>query len=102
MTPSGIEPAISRFVAQYLNHCATISGPQRKRLDIRKMTGVMEEHHKGTGAKDRSIKDLGSDASNKFYKLVDVWKCVDTLSPFVREKATRISIESQKLRITSV
>jgi hypothetical protein len=26
-TPSGIEPATFRFVAQYLNHCATISGP---------------------------------------------------------------------------
>jgi hypothetical protein len=25
--PSGIEPATFRFVAQYLNHCATISGP---------------------------------------------------------------------------
>jgi hypothetical protein len=25
--PSGIEQAASRFVAQYLNHCATISGP---------------------------------------------------------------------------
>jgi hypothetical protein len=28
MTPSGIEPATFRFVAQYLKHCATISGPQ--------------------------------------------------------------------------
>jgi hypothetical protein len=27
MTPSGIEPTTFRFVAQYLNHCATISGP---------------------------------------------------------------------------
>jgi hypothetical protein len=27
MTPSGNEPATFRFVAQYLNHCATISGP---------------------------------------------------------------------------
>jgi hypothetical protein len=27
MTSSGIEPATFRFVAQYLNHCATISGP---------------------------------------------------------------------------
>jgi hypothetical protein len=27
MTPSGIEPATFRFVAQYLNHCDTISGP---------------------------------------------------------------------------
>jgi hypothetical protein len=26
--PSGIEPATFRFVAQYLNHCAIISGPQ--------------------------------------------------------------------------
>jgi hypothetical protein len=28
MTPSGIKPETFRFVAQYLNHCATISGPQ--------------------------------------------------------------------------
>jgi hypothetical protein len=28
MTPSGIKPATFRFVAQYLNHCATISGLQ--------------------------------------------------------------------------
>jgi hypothetical protein len=27
MIPSGIEPATFRFVAKYLNHCATISGP---------------------------------------------------------------------------
>jgi hypothetical protein len=27
MTPPGNEPATFRFVAQYLNHCATISGP---------------------------------------------------------------------------
>jgi hypothetical protein len=31
MTPSGIEPTTFRFVAQYLNHCATISGPLLKR-----------------------------------------------------------------------
>jgi hypothetical protein len=28
MTPSGMEPATFRLVAQYLNHFATISGPQ--------------------------------------------------------------------------
>jgi hypothetical protein len=27
MTPPGIETATFRFVAEYLNHCATISGP---------------------------------------------------------------------------
>jgi hypothetical protein len=27
MIPSGIEPVTFRFVAQYLKHCATISGP---------------------------------------------------------------------------
>jgi hypothetical protein len=32
LTPSGIEPATSRFVAQYLNHCATISGPPLKNI----------------------------------------------------------------------
>jgi hypothetical protein len=31
MTPSGIEPATFRFVAQYLNHCATISDPRFSR-----------------------------------------------------------------------
>jgi hypothetical protein len=35
MTPSGIEPATFRFVAQYLNHCATISGPQIARYQIK-------------------------------------------------------------------
>jgi hypothetical protein len=28
MPPSGIQPATFRFVAQYLDHCATISGPR--------------------------------------------------------------------------
>jgi hypothetical protein len=30
VTLSGIEPATYRFLAQYLNHCATISGPLTK------------------------------------------------------------------------
>ena len=29
MTPSGIEPATFRFVAQHLNHCATAVAPFR-------------------------------------------------------------------------
>jgi hypothetical protein len=32
--PSGIEPATVRFVTQYLNHCATISGPHPQVLYI--------------------------------------------------------------------
>jgi hypothetical protein len=39
MTPSGIEPVIFQFVAQYLNDCATISGPHvhTVHLDIGKV-----------------------------------------------------------------
>jgi hypothetical protein len=32
MTPPGIETATFRFVVKYLNHCATISGPQNERV----------------------------------------------------------------------
>jgi hypothetical protein len=42
MTPSGIEPATSRFVAQYLNHCATISGPQKQHVE-----GRIEQYWQG-------------------------------------------------------
>jgi ABC-type Fe3+/spermidine/putrescine transport system ATPase subunit len=33
MTPSGIETATFRFVAQYLNHCTTISGRLKVRIN---------------------------------------------------------------------
>jgi hypothetical protein len=36
VTPPGIEPATFQFIAQYLNHCATISGPQIRVLALRK------------------------------------------------------------------
>jgi hypothetical protein len=39
MTPSGIEPAAFRFVAQYLNHCAIISGPLYKHVWHKFKTG---------------------------------------------------------------
>ena len=39
MTPSGIEPATFRFVAHYLNHCAT-AVPQNTRRGLEKCTGV--------------------------------------------------------------
>jgi hypothetical protein len=40
MTPSGIELATFRFVAQYLNHCATISGPLLLRHEKNNLQGV--------------------------------------------------------------
>jgi hypothetical protein len=54
MTPSGIEPTTFRFVAQYLNHCATISGPRSpygRYLDIFfAMTNVAHIKYEGLGA----------------------------------------------------
>jgi hypothetical protein len=41
MTPSGIEPATFRFVAQYLNHCATISGPTHVYINIHMQAHVL-------------------------------------------------------------
>jgi hypothetical protein len=38
MAPSGIEPATFRFVAQYLNHCVTISGPPLQKFYKEKIT----------------------------------------------------------------
>jgi hypothetical protein len=43
MTPSGIEPATFRFVAQYLNHCATISGPLKPQKTLMKTRIIL--HH---------------------------------------------------------
>ena len=34
MTPSGVEPATFRFVAQHLNHCATAVPPPQKKIQI--------------------------------------------------------------------
>jgi hypothetical protein len=42
MKPSGIEPATFRFVAQYLNRCATISGPLVHRSYTDFMTRVFK------------------------------------------------------------
>ena len=34
MTPSGIEPATFRFVAQHLNHCTTAVPTKKQRINI--------------------------------------------------------------------
>jgi hypothetical protein len=47
MTSSGIEPATFRFVAQYLNHCATISGP----LSVMLLNQMFKNFHIPTGIK---------------------------------------------------
>ena len=39
MTPSGIEPATFRFVAQYLNHCATAAVPKGKSVPLHAWSG---------------------------------------------------------------
>jgi hypothetical protein len=41
MIPSVIEPATFRFVAQYLNHCATISGPLMEKVWYENINGTM-------------------------------------------------------------
>jgi len=61
--------------------------PLEREIRQRKTTGAMKVHHKHTRANDRSINDLGSDASNKFCKLAEVWKYVEILPAFVREKS---------------
>jgi len=38
------------------------------------MAAAIEVHHKRIRANDRSIKYLGSDTSNKFYNLAEIWK----------------------------
>jgi hypothetical protein len=44
MTPSEIDPATFRFVAQCLNHCATSSVPQSKEKHLRiSMSAVVEK-----------------------------------------------------------
>jgi hypothetical protein len=40
MTPSRIEPATFRLVAQYLNYCATISGPRCSRKVFEKYSNM--------------------------------------------------------------
>jgi hypothetical protein len=51
MTPSGIEPATFRFVARYLNHCATISGPSVNAFIIHNSTFCL---HRLLGSEDRN------------------------------------------------
>jgi hypothetical protein len=70
MTPSGIEPATFRFVAQYLNHCATISGPLLRDDDLK-------IHFKEMGLEDmNTVADFCDTAMNiRFY-----WKTEEILT----------------------
>jgi hypothetical protein len=63
MTPSGIEQATFRFVAQYLNHCATISGP---------ITGVLEANYLHTSTAF-SVKEIK--LSRRKIEILNVWCC---------------------------
>jgi hypothetical protein len=45
MTPSGIEPATFRFVAQYLNHCATAVPRIGNQILQLAYTPVFKLHH---------------------------------------------------------
>jgi len=57
MTPAGIEPATFRFVAQHLNHCATLPRSPRnilQTIQYRKLTGLVTS---GVGTKTRYWKE---------------------------------------------
>jgi len=48
MTPAGIEPATFRFVAQYLNHCATVPWSRRIKYTF-KITSSAHKHNECAG-----------------------------------------------------
>jgi hypothetical protein len=64
MTPSGIEPATFRFVAQYLNHCVTISGP----LIFEYLSKICPEY-------SESLKS-GTNNGHYMKTFVCLWKCL--------------------------
>jgi hypothetical protein len=59
MAPSGIEPATFRFVAQYLNHCATISGPQIIPRTVGKLHKYEDKLYEYASRK-KNVSQLGS------------------------------------------
>jgi hypothetical protein len=59
MTQSGFEPATFRFVAQYLNHCATISGPPYVPLGILITPGLFENSRLFCDAHEKALTDNG-------------------------------------------
>jgi hypothetical protein len=54
MTPSGIEPATFRFVAQYLNHCATAGS-----VNVREEIAVYCAGHTVNRERERALSLCG-------------------------------------------
>jgi hypothetical protein len=65
MTPSGIEPATFRFVAQYLNHCAT-AVPNNVRITV----NIRDAHCRKLGLKGDIADILQWDSASNVIKVL--------------------------------
>ena len=68
LTPSGIEPATFRFVAQHLNHCATAEMMGRKTVYRKKNRKISSEMDGQCGSRSESNEDKADDGENERWR----------------------------------